>query len=356
MEDFEQRKMKYNMEFDFDEEDIEEEEQSGINYITIVAVLVALAGFISLSWYAYESLKKKTNDEEVPVLTNNNKSPYKVISDMELSESKTSDKEFFSNFSKEDKSENEEIAVLPEEPIIKSEIERKNQQSAERKALELLLQDENTVSAAAPKNTPSKEEAKGKDINDFSKEFGDLDSVDLPSDKKHTMSIENNQIAEPVEKPMVTKESSTAQEEKTEKKVAVITSKEKNSGKKTIDITSKKDLNIKSQKKLSTVASYKKSGKNNAQPSSSSIIYHESFRVQIASFKSKSEVLNFWHEVQSENIDIFGGLEPHIEQKNADHQTILYRLQVGAFVNYINARNLCNKLKNREIDCFVVKS
>jgi hypothetical protein len=231
--------------------------------------------------------------------------------------------------------------------------------------------EENLLKAIAPKQ---KDEPKTEKI-DEPLALSD-DEVDLFADsllKKDTQNNinKNTKIEEPnLEQNSVTNSEQPPKKEleqpvtKKENKVAVVSAvKEVKNSKDNLKTDNLKADNIKiepksklSKKLQNKLKMNQRSSNNLAYKKPHSIVYHESFKVQLASFKSKAEALDFWQNFKSEQIDIIGGLANHIEQRDVKNQGVFYRLQLGSFVNYANARNLCSRLKNRNIDCFVVKS
>ena len=80
---------------------------------------------------------------------------------------------------------------------------------------------------------------------------------------------------------------------------------------------------------------------------------HDGIRVQLASYGSEKRAQDGWLELKAAVSDIIGEQEAMIEEAALDSGTF-YRLQVGYFNSTVEARDYCNEVFNRQLDCIVI--
>ncbi len=81
----------------------------------------------------------------------------------------------------------------------------------------------------------------------------------------------------------------------------------------------------------------------------------KSYKLQLASFKSKNDVEKEWSNLSKRFPKQLSGLKHFIVSKNIEGKGIFYRLQVGPFENEEEALRKCRSFKNAGINCFPVK-
>jgi hypothetical protein len=82
-------------------------------------------------------------------------------------------------------------------------------------------------------------------------------------------------------------------------------------------------------------------------------------RVQIAAFNSKKLSKEYWQKINHDYDNLFSGLRYYIEEADLGKKGIFYRLQIGNFINQIEAENFCNRFvlqaKKTRSDCIIVE-
>lgn len=77
--------------------------------------------------------------------------------------------------------------------------------------------------------------------------------------------------------------------------------------------------------------------------------------MQLLSSKSQSGVQSTWEKIKSKNADIVNGLAANIVKADLGDKGIYYRLRLGPVASGDEAKNLCAKLKKRDVGCFIVR-
>ncbi len=79
------------------------------------------------------------------------------------------------------------------------------------------------------------------------------------------------------------------------------------------------------------------------------------YRIQIASFYSKKEALEYLRHLKHHRADLIGDLVSQIEQHTMPNAGMFFRVQLGVFTTRNEAKKTCSKLNAAKIDCFVVE-
>lgn len=78
--------------------------------------------------------------------------------------------------------------------------------------------------------------------------------------------------------------------------------------------------------------------------------------IQLGSLKSYDLAESEWNRISKKNKDILGGLEPKIQKVDLGaEQGIYYRLRAGPLESDAKAKNVCAILKDRKVECIVVR-
>ncbi len=81
------------------------------------------------------------------------------------------------------------------------------------------------------------------------------------------------------------------------------------------------------------------------------------YRVQLFALRSEASARQAWTRLQSKYGQIFGGLQPTVVRVRLGVSGAwIYRLQAGEFADRKAARKLCRRVRNRKLDCIVVRS
>lgn len=282
------------MQFNEDYNDSYGEEQSSYhNIFTILAILVAVLGLISLSFYAYKSYKTNKDDAEIPLIAADNSAVKLQPTDPGGMKFPNMDKKVYDTVSKNSNSNVERVLSSPEEPLSKDEITRKYAQNNQEQEVEVIDLRKETKETEV--------EIEGTKI-----ESSKLD--ELKADFDHIKKEEESLITE-------------------EKPVGVPTNH---------------------IKKLPRGSKFKEKDFNKQN-------FKKYYRVQIASFKSEKDAKLEWKNKLTVAAEMFQDQDHYIEKKTIPKKGLVYRLQVGSFTSESDAVEFCRKLKSKEIDCFTVR-
>jgi hypothetical protein len=84
---------------------------------------------------------------------------------------------------------------------------------------------------------------------------------------------------------------------------------------------------------------------------------HPAYQVQLAVYKSESRAEKGWRELTQAAPDVLGKLGHAVQRTQArDSGTALYRLRTLAYADQAPARDICQKLRRRSIQCIVVST
>jgi hypothetical protein len=82
-------------------------------------------------------------------------------------------------------------------------------------------------------------------------------------------------------------------------------------------------------------------------------------RVQVAAFNSKKLSKEYWQKINHDYDNLLSNLRYYIEEADLGKKGIFYRLQIGNFINQIEAENFCNRFvlqaKKTRSDCIIVE-
>lgn len=77
------------------------------------------------------------------------------------------------------------------------------------------------------------------------------------------------------------------------------------------------------------------------------------FGVHLASYRKTGEAVNGWKDLQGNNPDLLGLLEPRVDKVSIDGKGEFFRLIAGGFATEEKAEALCSTLKQKKIYCDV---
>ena len=81
------------------------------------------------------------------------------------------------------------------------------------------------------------------------------------------------------------------------------------------------------------------------------------YRVQIFALTSDAAVRKAWPRLQKAHPDLLGGLKLKVVRTaRGRRKGIVYRMQVGTLSSAAAARKLCDRLRQRKLDCIIVRS
>lgn len=79
------------------------------------------------------------------------------------------------------------------------------------------------------------------------------------------------------------------------------------------------------------------------------------YKVQIASFRTKSDAEKEWITLSKRHPKLIGIYQNYIVAKNIEGKGMFYRLQIGPFKSHSEASKACKAIKNVGLSCLIVK-
>ena len=80
------------------------------------------------------------------------------------------------------------------------------------------------------------------------------------------------------------------------------------------------------------------------------------YRVQLFALRSEASAQQAWTRLKLKYEGLFGGLHPTVARvRLGESGAWIYRLQAGEFADRMAARKLCRQVRNRKLDCIVVR-
>ena len=110
------------------------------------------------------------------------------------------------------------------------------------------------------------------------------------------------------------------------------------------------------QARLPSRAMRQPTTKNANGQSRGAVDVDSSYAVQLASTRSKRGVLSTWSRLSRAYPDLFDGIRPAVARKDlGSEKGTWYRLLVGPFGNMLAAGRFCSRVKQRKLDCRVMR-
>ena len=79
-----------------------------------------------------------------------------------------------------------------------------------------------------------------------------------------------------------------------------------------------------------------------------------SYRIQLAAVRDEADARRAWDLLQVDLGPVLGGLERFIERADTANG-VFYRVQIGPFTSLHDAEAMCDRLKERQASCFVIR-
>lgn len=79
------------------------------------------------------------------------------------------------------------------------------------------------------------------------------------------------------------------------------------------------------------------------------------FLVQIASYREKDDALRRFDKLSGLHKDLLSGLTPDVLRADLGAKGVYFRLRIGPFQSFQSSTDLCNALKQRQLDCLVIQ-
>lgn len=290
----------------------EEEYDNGfLRWMSVGVVVIAIAGFFALAWYAYHAGAKPESAESV-TLVEADKSPLKETpadpGGLQFPHQDKTVYDAISNGGKSPKTAAERVLPAPEEPMILEDSTARtgtgtyvNTQAG--------ADGEGALQVFEADDAPPAEKTGPKVIR--------IDPVTGETTATTTT------VLSPAQTPSQQAPKNAAQPvEQVEVKAAPVATKAK------VAVESTKTANI----------TAKGSGK-----------------VQLGAFKTDKEAADSWEKVRKANLSLVSGHSHNIQRADLGAKGVFYRLQLGGFASAEEAKAFCNKLV-KAAGCFPVKA
>lgn len=305
-----ERNSKEEDEFDaLDDLDLDDEDDGRLlKWVYITCFMGAVAGFIALAWYAYQSGMEPTSESEVPVVEADAGNIKEKPTDPGGWQFDHQDKSVYNQLAtggaEDDRPVAERVMPAPEEPIERPNVEE-------------------ILAAKNPATTTDNEDAA---------------PVPEPAPAVGNQAV-TDEVAKPGEKQAPVEEVKPAEE-----KVTVVPStKEEHKTMEVIEpkVAPKEKAPVTAPKAAAKVAT--------AAPKSGSYI------AQLGAFRSEAEADAAWKKVEKAHGSAFPTHNHNIQRADLGAKGIFYRLQLGPIGNEADAKKICAYLQQNKQGCFAVK-
>lgn len=306
------------------DEELFEEQTKSYSLATLSVIILVSIGLMVGAWYIYKSYQVKNYDEVIVVSADDDEIKVQP-EDRGGMIVKNMDKDIYDTIDKTRKN-NETVEILlppSEEPIDKKDL-LLSDMSPEVKKLKEPAKDQKNEPVATPtkaieKTDPMmapKEESSQKVASPDAPKTEVTKPAIAPKEKAATSSVT---IKAPEMKPKEIKKTTPKVEpKKAEEYIKPVTKKE---SKKKPEFTQKSD---------------------------------NSYKVQIASFKSVSDAEKSWKSTSKRYSNVLKGYKHYIVSKDIPGKGIFQRLQVGPFMSKDSAQKACADFKDAGMNCFVI--
>ena len=297
---------------DLEEEFLDEEEGGFLSLMSVVIGFLAIAGFITLAWYAYRTGTESLQIEELEVVKADESPLKEQPEDPGGWQFPHKDKTVYDTIATREKEQPMAATTMPapEEPVERP-VEGKNTEAwinkryQEQKTSKVGVEEVKAAEkqkAAAEAAMKKEKEAKAKAKAEA--EIAAKEKAAKKAEEKAKAEAAKKDAPKPVEK--VEKETS----QPTKKEAAVVATK---------------------QKSVS------------GGP-----------RVQLGAFKSQKEADATWGRIMKKHKSLLGNYDHDVVRADLGKKGVFYRLQVVPFESASAAKSLCKQLSSRKQDCFVV--
>ncbi|MCT4634893.1 MAG: SPOR domain-containing protein [Rickettsiales bacterium] len=309
---------------DIIDEELFEEQTKNYSVVTLSIIIAVSIGLMLGAWYIYKSYQTKNYDEVIVVSADDDeiKSQPADPGGMIV---KNMDKDIYDNIDRNRKNHDKTEVLLPpaEEPIDKKDLfladmsptVKKLDETSEVKEKEETIAIIDSVDKTAVTDDTSKKVVPQETTNNTPDKTEEVQSTPKVQPERSTVTMKA-----PVMKPSETKNiAPKAEPKKTEEYIKPVTKKE---SKKKPEFVQKSD---------------------------------NSYKVQIASFKSVSDAEKSWKSMSRKHSSVLKGYKHYIVSKDIPGKGIFQRLQVGPFKNKDLAQKACANFKDAGMNCFVIK-
>lgn len=319
------------------DEELFEEQTKSYSIITLSIIILVSIGLMLGAWYIYNSYQTKNYDEVVIVAADDDEIKVQPADPGGMIV-KNMDKDIYDNIDKNRKINNKAEVILPpaEEPIDKKDLLLADMSPAVKKLNETPENKKEEPITIPPKETKketpvvitTKEVAKASPAVTTKVESREKatptppkpKSIETPLDPKEEIKKPAAETNTPVVNPTETKKSTPkVAPKKTEEYIKPVTKKELKNKPKFVEKTD------------------------------------NSYKVQIASFKSVSDAEKSWKSMSKRYSNVLKNYQHYVVSKDIPGKGIFQRLQVGPFKSKDLAQKACADFKDAGMNCFVIK-
>lgn len=282
-----------------DYDDYDDQNNPTFRWVSVIVLLMAVTGFMSLAWYAYQTGSDHVTQEADDVIEAASTPIKEKPADAGGAEFPHQDKTIYNVIDGEGENGDVTIVKAPEKPV--------------------------------------KEEV--------------LPEEDVQEMVKIEEKVEEEEMKEEPKAPSVVpvKGSQSA-----DKKIAEILKKAMDDSKKSADAEIEKEVpktkapdpfapvKTEAEVEKSKVAAPVVAASSNAQ-------------VQLGAYGSEAEARMNWDKIKGKNADVLSGLEPSIIRADLGAKGVFYRLRAKGFASSAKASETCAVLTSRSLGCFVVQ-
>lgn len=297
---------------DYDE--LDEYENPQFRWVSMIVLVLAVAGFLSLAWYAYQTGADHALNGDVVVIEADDRPIKEVPEDRGGMDFPHQDKTIY-NVLKTPSGEDEKVTVIavPEEPKMPTApAPKQERESADRKVAQIIQ----------------------KAVEDTQRDM----KLQKPLAEK--VNAPKPEPVKPAEEPV------KAEPEKEEPKKPLVI--EKPMMKNPEPVAKEEPETVKEEPKPEPQKVEQPEPVKDATPASDA-------QLQLGAFRSESDATAQWNKIQSANKDVLGGLSHHIVRADLKEKGIYYRLRASGFASKEAAEKACKTLSGRKQACFVVK-
>lgn len=373
-------RMEEDEEIETPDYDGDDDQEGGVfRWMSVIVVMLAIAGFFGLAWYAYKSGGEITDEKDAELILADT-SPVKEVPEnpggMQIP---NQDKSVYSlvGGKQEDAKVAEHIIQSPEAPVSRNEEADSDTWMSDQVKEKLKIAGEQKASPAAGE---AKAEAK---------------PVEAKSEKPAEGVTETNAKAKQFE-PAKEKEAAAKHEKASgeikELKLAGIPENKPEAGPKPVPVDQKKPeaeaaakpeakpadahkdekpVDVKKEESKAPVAEEKAPGENKAEAPKEAAAEEEkpaeqkktakaaatgSARAQLGAYKSEAEAEGQWKKIVKKFASEVRGKEHYVVRVDLGAKGVFYRLQVGSFASPKDAESFCVDLVSEGQSCIMARS
>lgn len=323
---------------DLETDYLEEENESGfLSLVSVIIAFIAVAVFIALAWYAYQSNTGSDSGEEIEVVypeegpvreapeetggwqfPHQDKSVYNITSAQETEESESAETKV------------EQILPAPEQPVKRPDVDTKT-----------WMNDKLKQEPIAKTDAEKQKEAKKKEAFAPKQEKSVEPAKEAPQKTTKTVSESEEVKPDPVKEE---KEGKTETVEKEDAKPAV---EEKKPAPQPVPVASPKQHSTETPEPVAATAPVKPA------PAPAVAKASGSYKIQLGAVRSDADARSQWQRIQNRH-SLLADKSLQVQAAEVPGKGMFYRIQATGFANSADAKAACAKLTSAGQACFAV--